>query len=169
MALLSLTLIIPACSLHHVQQNRFLFTQNEAAKLDLNQLPEKDWYRYVNQNFIGSRGASMDGPRIEITYPPMTTTAFGQTINTFSPTRLNVAFIQNDTGKPVDMSTLKVIGKKGWFTKTLTDAIRPYVKGTNIEASGLNIPTGKFHLEVSVADTDGAKTIEKYILVVGEE
>jgi hypothetical protein len=118
--------------------------------------------------YFRNKEAALAGPRIEIRYPHVKTTNFGQTIETRSPTKLNVAFVRGESGDPVDMSSLEVIGKKGLMTKKLTDKLLPYIKESEIEASDIKIPTGKFQLEVSIADTAGVKTVEKYILLVGK-
>jgi hypothetical protein len=106
------------------------------------------------------------GPHIEFMYPPVRTTDVGKTIETQSPAILNIAFLRSETGHPVDMSTLKIVGIKGWFRRTLTEKVRPYLNGTHIEIGDIKLPAGKFHLIVSIADTAGVKTVEDYILVV---
>ena len=143
-----------------------LFSEEDAAALDLGQLPKTDWNRYVNRAFAPKRGVSSKGPRIQFLQPSVTLAAAGPTIETQSPTELIVAFEERSTGAPVDMSTLEVVGKKGFFKKTLTDNLKPYIVGSQIKATDIKIPHGKFHLEISIADTAGAKTTENYLLVV---
>jgi hypothetical protein len=167
--LLSFCFLIPSWATKTVQTDSFLFTQDEAAKLNLSELEGREWSNYLDQHFtkyLSTRGAATKGPRIKVTYPSVKISDSGQTIETQSPTKLIVEFIENAFGGLVDMSTLEVIGKRGWFKKSLTEKLRPYVKGKVIQASDIKIPTGKFHLEVSIADRSGVKTVENYILVV---
>jgi hypothetical protein len=60
----------------------------------------------------------------------------------------------------------EVIGKKGWFQKSLTKTLKPYIRGTKIDASNIKVGNGKYHLYVSIADMAGVKTEENYILIV---
>lgn len=143
-----------------------LFTQEEAAELDLGQMSDKEWHSFANRTFLATRGVSTKGPRIEIMRPTVKMAAAGPTIETQSPTDLIVSFEQSALGKPVDMETLSVVGKKGFFSKTLTEKLKPFVVGSQIQASNLTIPKGKFHLQVSIADTEGIETVENYLLVV---
>lgn len=143
-----------------------LFSEEDAAALDLGQLPKTDWHGYVSRTFAPKRGVSSKGPRIQFMRPSVTLAAAGPTIETQSPTELIVAFEESPSGNPVDMSTLEVVGRKGFFRKTLTDNLRPYIVGSQIKATDINIPHGKFHLQISIADTAGVKTTENYLLVV---
>ena len=68
--------------------------------------------------------------------------------------------------KPVDMSSLHVVAKKGFFSKTLTSRLKPYVNGTTLAAKGVKIPKGKFFIEFTIADQKGSKTTESYLLKV---
>ncbi|QTA82302.1 Uncharacterized protein dnl_46760 [Desulfonema limicola] len=162
--LMILVFSLCSCAITH-QPAESLFTQDEAASLDLNQLQGKSWDDYVNQNLMGSRSAST-GPRIEIKYPLIKSTNSGPTIETTSPSDMSVIFTKRKDGNPVDMSSLEVVGKKGWLKQSLTDKFRPYIKGEEIKATNMPIPKGKFHLQVSIADTGGLKTVENYLLIV---
>ncbi|MBF0481772.1 MAG: hypothetical protein HQK81_13570 [Desulfovibrionaceae bacterium] len=71
-----------------------------------------------------------------------------------------------ENAAPVAMETLEIKGKKGFFSLSLTDKVRPFIRGSRIEARGLTIPEGKFALEVSVADVDGARTVEVFKIEV---
>lgn len=154
-----------------------LFTPQEADKLDLSGLKGEEWDLYVNTNMGLPEGkyqpkglykikGTDNGPKIKITYPLVQETIDGPRIETRSPTKINVIFLQNELGNPVDMTTLEVIGKKGFFTKKLTDKFKPYISGTTIEVPPIKVPKGKFHLKVSIADAQGLKTLENYLLVV---
>jgi hypothetical protein len=143
-----------------------LFTDQDAAQLDLDQLPEKESYSYFSQHIFPTRTVSAKGPRIKFMQPPVTLAAKGPTLETQSPTDLIVSFGESSSGNPADMSTLEVVGKKGFFKKALTDKLKPYIVGSQIKATNIKIPNGKFHLQISIADTAGVETIANYLLVV---
>ncbi len=87
----------------------------------------------------------------------------GPTVKIQPPAKLVVFFFEGKSGKPVDMSTLKVVGKKWGFSNNLTERLKPFIVGQKIDAANVEIPSGKFHLEVSIADTSGMKTVANYI------
>jgi hypothetical protein len=64
------------------------------------------------------------------------------------------------------MGTLQVIAKKGFFKKSLTNRLKPYIQGTSLHARSVSIPAGKFLIQVSIADRGGIKTTETYLLKV---
>ena len=64
------------------------------------------------------------------------------------------------------MGSLEIVAKKGFFSKKLTDLFKPYIRGTDIEAHGIKIPSGKFHLQFAVADVKGNQTVKAYRLLV---
>ena len=169
-----LTIIIPlffslmsfSCASTQTDQDNVLFSEKDAGELDLNQLSEKDWYAYINYNLIGTRGKASEGPLINIKQPTVKMAAIGPTIETQSPINLIVSFGKSASGKPADMDSLEVIGKKGIFTKKLTNKLRPYIIDSQINAPNLAIPNGKFHLQVKIADTAGVETVENYLLLV---
>jgi hypothetical protein len=51
----------------------------------------------------------------------------------------------------------------------LTDTLRPYIRDDSIEVSRVEIPTGRFVLNISIADTSGNVTDALYRLEVGDE
>lgn len=155
-----------SCSMKKDQSPKILIQTEDAAKLNLNELKGDDWDTYVNKYLIGTRGLMTGGPRIEIKYPLVIDDDIVKKIETHSPTNLNVEFFKGPAGEQVDMSTLEVIGKNGWFKKSLTNKLKPYIRGTKIEASNIKIGKGKYHLYVSIADMAGVKTEEDYILIV---
>lgn len=155
-----------SCSYMEGHADRILFTEEDAARLDLDQLPKVEWQNYANRAIFPTRDASSKGPRIKFMWPLITLTAKVPTLETHSPTDLIVLFDESSSGNPVDMSTLEVVGKKGFFKKTLTDKLKPYIVGSQIKATNIKIPSGKFHLQISIADTQGIETIANYLLVV---
>ena len=91
----------------------------------------------------------------------------GQTAEMLSPARLKISFGENpESGESVDMASLDVKAVKWLVSISLTDRLKPYIQGTTLEAEKVEIPKGKFHIEVSVADAKGEKTVENYLFVV---
>lgn len=167
-------------------QNRLvLFTSEEAGQL---RLTEKEWdgqsiikqesYKKpginIRQDFDGTIKKELKegiiqpelyiGPDIVIQKPEVVQTGKGPTIYTVSPTDLSVSFQENQA--PVDMSTLKIWAKKGLFKKSLTELLKPYMKGTVLRAESVNIPEGRFQIGFEIADERGRKTIGEYRLEV---
>jgi hypothetical protein len=64
------------------------------------------------------------------------------------------------------MDSLNVEARKGLFSKSLTNLLRPYIRGDRIEVTNLEIPSGRFMLDVSIADTNGNTTAASYLLEV---
>jgi len=106
------------------------------------------------------------GPIIEILAPAVEKTAKGRRIVTTTVLDLMVSIREN--AAPVAMETLAVKGKKGFFSLSLTDKVKPFIRGTEIRALGLSIPEGKFELHLSVADIDGARTVEVFTIEVAK-
>jgi hypothetical protein len=106
------------------------------------------------------------GPRIVIQHPQVTDSNNGPIIDTVSPTDFFVVFEANRT--PVDMESLRIAAKKGPFSKSLTDQLRPYIRGTSLRAEAVTIPAGRFLIQIEIADQGGAKTDGHYLLQVRE-
>ena len=64
------------------------------------------------------------------------------------------------------MDSLEVRAKKGWFTKSLTSRLKPYIAGTTLAVESLDIPVGAFRIEIEIADRTGAQTVRAYYLDV---
>jgi hypothetical protein len=132
-----------------------LLDNRDAAKL---RLTDREW-RHVPR----ARGLQT-GPRITVKIPAITEDNGVPTIETTSPATLSVTF--DDDRSPVDMSTLKVSAHKGFFSKSLTAMLQPYIRQNALEVSDASIPFGRFLLEVSIADQAGNRTDETYRLEV---
>jgi hypothetical protein len=104
------------------------------------------------------------GPRIVIQKPQITGTATHPTLETDSPADIIVAF--EALHAPVNMDSLQVTAKKGWFTKSLTDRLTPFVEGTQLAATGVKIPRGQFLIQIAIADQQGTERVETYRLTV---
>jgi hypothetical protein len=103
------------------------------------------------------------GPQIVVRRPLLIAREV-PTIETRSPTDLDVMFEPRQA--PVRMDSLNVEARKGFFSKSLTDLLRPYIRGDWIEVTNLEIPSGRFVLDVSIADTNGNTTAASYLLEV---
>ncbi|MFC1580143.1 hypothetical protein ACFL4N_04460 [Thermodesulfobacteriota bacterium] len=136
-------------------EEAFLFTAKEAEQL---RHTEGEW-----EVFQTTR-ASSDGPRVLVQRPELKGTKDDPLIETASPVDLFVTIEKNKA--PVDMESLEIKAKKGWFSQSLTKKLRPYIQGTVIEAKGIKVPSGKFIIQITISDSDGAKTIAAYRLRV---
>ncbi len=136
-----------------------MFSADDARRL---QMTEQEWHSVRRTR---STGVS-DGPRISIEQPRLDQSADGPTIETTTPATLSVSFEPNRS--PVDMSSLSVTARKGFFSKSLTDLLKPYVQGTALHVHDVSIPGGRFVIEIAIADRTGAKTVQTYRLLVRE-
>ncbi len=141
------------------QKPLHLFSAADARRL---QMTEQEWHSVRRTR---STGVS-DGPRISIEQPHLDQSADGPTIETTTPATLSVTFEPNRS--PVDMSSLSVTARKGFFSKSLTDLLKPYVEGTALHVHDVSIPGGRFVIEIAIADRTGAKTVQTYRLLVRE-
>ena len=132
-----------------------LFDRRDAVKL---KLTEREW------NHIPIARELQAGPRIIVTSPLITQSDGVPTIETTSPANLTVMF--DDAESRVDMSTLEVRARKGFFSKSLTTMLRPFIHRNALEVSNAIIPPGRFMLEVSIADQAGNRTDETYRLEI---
>lgn len=137
------------------QERLELFTEQEAREL---QIQENEW-----DPIPRARSASL-GPVITIRNPEIKRIDGADTIETNSPTSMLVVFEHNQA--PVDMSSLDIKAKKGLFSKSLTDKLAPYIAGTTLVVENLEVPSGKFQIEIVVKDLEGHETTQTYRLVV---
>lgn len=134
-----------------------LFTAQDARRL---RLSNEEW------DHIPQSRALSAGPNIIIRNPQVVPGEV-PTIETRTPANLVVRFEARNS--PVDMSSLEVEAHKGFFSKSLTDLLRPYIHGDAIELSGVEIPAGKFMLVISIADQARDTTTATYRLEVEGE
>jgi hypothetical protein len=120
--------------------------------------PEANWTSTAAPRGTLTSGAL--GPRIVMQSPQFHETRVERTIETVTPLDLLILFEANRA--PVDMDSLQVTARKWLFTKSLTALLRPYIWGTTLQGLEVNIPEGRFLLEIEIADVDGAKTVETY-------
>ncbi len=154
---LSLTLIPQTTS----AEDGFMLLSFEEAK-ELN-LDETEWDK-------GSMPKSLGfgiGPKIVFENPTIKETDKGMLID--SPSQMNLLVLFEDGISPVDMSTLEIKAKKGWFSKSLTKRLKPYLHGNSLKAENVKIPSGRFKLEIAVADKDGNESIQEYLCEIRDK
>jgi len=135
----------------------FLFDEEDAQHLRLSEQELIDQRPPLTRSLVF-------GPGIQIKKPGVQDIAGGDTVLTSTPMDLLVEFVE--AGAPVDMESLEVKAKKGWFSKSLTGKLKPYVKGAIIEANDIEVPEGRFLIEIYVADSNGAETTVTFGLEV---
>jgi hypothetical protein len=134
-----------------------LFTEDTANKL---RLSNSEWNNFVTTS--SSRGFTLDiGPDIQVNQPELKAQS---EIIASSPTDLVIVFQGKDS--QVDMSTLDIEIEKGWFSFSLTDKLSPYIDGNQLAAQKVDIPAGKYVIQITVKDEDGNKTEKKYKLKI---
>ena len=84
----------------------------------------------------------------------------GPTIELGTPSDLEIRV--EATQAPVQMHSLQVRASKWFVTKSLTAVLQPYIRGRTIQAHHVQLPAGRFRLEIEIADITGAKTTEAY-------
>ncbi|MDH3600210.1 MAG: hypothetical protein OEU26_11290 [Candidatus Tectomicrobia bacterium] len=140
------------------QMTAALFTPEESKAL---QLSEQEWLLPL------SHPTSSLGPRIVLQYPSIKRNGRVPVIETDTPAMLRVLFEPN--AAPVDMSSLQVRARKGFFKKSLLRFLKPYIRGTMIEARNLQFPSGKYMIEIDISDHDGQSTSQSYYLHVSKK
>jgi len=140
-----------------------LFDEQDAARL---RFDEQEFGPALGRESTSRTRSIVKGPRVIIVTPEVTTDESGQRmIELTPPADLVVRF--EETLAPVDMKSLKVRARKGFFSKSLTDLMARFINGTVLEALGLNIPIGRFIIELTIADENGRETREVLGLYVG--
>ena len=140
----------------------FLLTEEEAVHLRLLGEPIRRLKSGPPQNAARLPSA---GPTIVFKRPDLLDGA--ATLPTLAATTpLDLLIVFEPTRVAVDMASLEVRAKKGWFTKSLTSRLQPYVVGTRLEARNLEVPIGTFRIEIAIADHNGVQTVRAYDLEV---
>ena len=150
-----------------LQEKLVLFTPEEAD--ELRHTTEEELRDTEKLTPIMRLRSAPKGPHIYINEPPLTHTDGVPTIlvlKQLHPTLL-VKFEANQA--PVNMESLQIKGKKGIFSKSITDRFIPYIKGTTIEAEDMEMRNGKFILQVTIADVNNNRTNNNYRLIVKDE
>jgi hypothetical protein len=141
-----------------------LFAAEEAERL---RLEEEEW-KIIDEILTRHQALSALGPLIAVRSPSVQPTQPIPTIETPTPVNLTVHFIEN--GAPVKWETLEMCGKAWGFQRCFTDKLRPYLNtNTNIlDVPNLDIPTGKYVIEIRIADEKGQETVAYYKIAVAK-
>ena len=169
-AVVLITLALAPQSFSNDSSANLILTAQEASKLNHS---DSEWQTFMGEWLATKRSGELyyanaepasNGPVIIVQVPEAEDSNDIPTIETTTTTDLLIIF--KDRLTPVNMETLQVIAKKGFFKKSLTQRLKPYIQGTSLHARSVNIPAGKFLIQVSIADRDGSKTTETYLLKV---
>ncbi len=155
---LVLVLIFCISNISYTKDNLTLFNSDEAKKL---RLSSEEWRKPPS---IKAFRILTTGPRIVFKQPQVAPGSKPPTISTGSPAKIFIHFEKNRS--PVNMNSLSIKAKKGIFSVSLNSRLAPYIRGTEIYAENVKIPSGRFRLYISIADKKGAKTDTFYNLEV---
>jgi hypothetical protein len=141
-----------------------LFTAEEAEKL---RLLDAEW-KIVDEILTRRQALSTRGPLIAVRSPSVQSTKPIPTIETTTPIHLTVHFMEH--GAPVKLETLEVCGKAWGFQRCFTDKLKPYLNANtnSLDVPNLDIPTGKYVIEIRIADEQGQETVADYKVAVAE-
>jgi len=141
-----------------------LFAAEEAERL---RLLDEEW-QSIDEILTRRQALSALGPLIAVRSPRVQPTQPIPTIETATPVHLQVHFMEN--GAPVQLETLEMCGKAWGFQRCFTDTLKPYLNAaTNIlDVPNLDIPTGKYVIEIRIADEQGQETVAYYKLAVAK-
>jgi hypothetical protein len=154
------------------QQGMSLFSDSEADAL---RQPDAAWDAPHTRGLEPARGLGNargligGGPDIVFDLP-VPDNPEGDAITLHAPADLEITF--KDRSAPVDMGSLEISAEKGIFSLSLTNRLRPYIKGNRVVARKLDIPKGNFLIVISVSDQQGNKSsafmadLESYFFVV---
>ena len=105
------------------------------------------------------------GPKINFKTPPTRQDPDGIIlVEMHENSQLSIDFLQ--TQAEVDMNSLDVEAKKGIFSVSLTDRLKPYIHGNKLEADEIKIPPGQFTVIIRIADRVGTSTEKAYRFLV---
>ena len=143
-----------------------LLTEEQAKKLHLTEEEAQNlWLMNEErgnlwQPYGMSKSITGGGPIIEFRNPSIVVQGDKiPRIETSTPLDLHIVF-ESAGDTEVDMNTLKIMVKKGyWPDVEYTKKLRPYVKGTTLQAESVEIPTGRFRIQLEIADQNQNKTI----------
>ncbi len=131
-----------------------LLSDQEAKKL---LMTEKELTAMTEwQQPLRTRGLKTRGPRIVVEIPKLKPSDNEPIMEMAVPAELKIVF--EEDGTPVDMNTLNIVASKFGLSKSLTNRIKPYINGTEIHVKELNMPNGKFWVQVEISDTGVGKT-----------
>lgn len=132
---------------------------DEAAAVEL-RLSDEEW-----ETVERLRGPT-SGPIVVVHRPELEVTNGENRANARSPLDIVLEFEQNLA--PVDMSSLDVYAKKVLLPlrRRLTPKLAAHIRDRRLEAEGVEVPNGRYLLEVAIADVEGRVTREEFKLRV---
>jgi len=140
--------------------NLELLTPEEASLLHMTDtdMPEK-------LSFSSKTRSLSIGPKINFKTPPTRQDPDGIIlVEIRGNSQLSIDFLK--TQAEVDMNSLDVEAKKGLFSVSLTDRLKPYIHGNKLEADEIKIPPGQFTVIIRIADRVGTSTEKAYRFLV---
>jgi hypothetical protein len=81
------------------------------------------------------------------------------------PFPITVEFRDGPSGQPVDMDTLKLEYKVAWGID-ITDKVREYIDGTQIDVAESALPEGRHTVEIQIEDTAGHRSSRIFTVTV---
>ena len=142
------------------EDEEWLFSEEEAETL---RVPEEDWVLLDLP-----RGPSA-GPAIIVEEPEVADNPKGPTIEVSSPADFAIRFEANESGAPIDLSTLHIVAFRLTFPKRrldVTERLSNLRTEHSVRARAVSVPRGSYLIEISIADTMGVFTNESYRLRV---
>lgn len=106
----------------------------------------------------GSKTEDPNGPVIQIDSPANEGVYQG-------PFPIKVAFQSGPSGHPVDMQSLKLEYKVAWGID-ITDRVREYIDGTQIDVAESELPEGRHTVEIQIEDTEGHQSSHLFTVTV---
>ncbi|QJB57055.1 hypothetical protein [Pseudodesulfovibrio sp. zrk46] len=137
-----------------------LLSMDEAKEL---RLEDEEWEKGGMPKALGYG----IGPKIVFESPKVKETDKGLVID--SPSTMDLLVFFREGIAPVNMKSLNIKAKKGWFSKNLTKRLEPYLLGQSIRANNVKIPSGRFKLEIKVADDDGNESVQEYMCEIRDK
>ena len=140
--------------------NLELLTPEEASRLHLTDTEIREQLPFSAK----TRSLSI-GPKINFKTPQTRQDPDGITlVELRKNSQLSIDFLK--TQAEVDMNSLDVEAKKGLFSVSLTDRLKPYIHGNKLEANKIKIPQGQFTVIIRIADRIGTFTEKAYLFLV---
>jgi len=84
-----------------------------------------------------------------------------------SPIDIFIAFEPGKSGKPADMTTLKVT-LIGFININITDRLREYIRGTTLDVEEAELPSGQHRLRMQIKDVDGNLNERDVVVIVSK-
>jgi len=112
-----------------------------------------------------SKAFMQGGPEIVWLFPELgddSGRSAEQRVEFVSPSSLTIEF--RKTLASIDFESLDVRGRKFGFTKSVTDLVLPYLRGNLLAAEDIELPKGKFMVEVEIRDVEDRATVRQFFV-----